>query len=248
MFSEQRVALITGGNSGIGRATAIELAKHGVYVALLDLRKPEAAAMEIERQGGQALALEGSVANRQDCLNAVANIKKHWGRVDILVNCAGVLVDKTIKNLTEEIWDQIHSVNLKGTLFTIQAVQPVMKEQNWGRIVNIASAAYVGNFGQSAYATSKAGVVTLTKVAALEMARSNVTVNCIAPGMVKTPMTEGLSADVLEAKCKSIPIGRIGETADIVHMILCFVSEGAGYITGQTIFVDGGSTMVKKPF
>lgn len=176
----------------------------------------------------------------------VDTVKERWGKVDILVNCAGILYDCTIKKLKEEMWDKVQRINLKGLLFCIQAVQRYMTEQKYGRIVTLSSGAYLGNFGQAAYSASKAGVVSLTKTAALEMAKYGITVNCVAPGLIETPMTSSLTQETSEKIAKSIPIGRIGKPEDVAHIILSLLDDDAGYTTGQIIHIDGGATVGTK--
>jgi len=245
MNLQDRVAMITGGGSGIGRAISLVLAKDGAKVAVLDLNVKNASgtAREIESLGGHSLAAECDVGSRESCFSAVDEITKRWGRLDILITCAGILIDNVIKKITEETWDKVHRINLKGTLFCIQAVQEIMKQQQYGRILTLASGAYLGGFGQAAYGASKAGVVNLTKVAALEMAKYGVTVNCIAPGLVETPMTAGMPQDAYAKIAKTIPVGRIAKPEDIAHLARALVADEASYITGQIIFVDGGATL-----
>jgi len=248
MIQQGRVAMVTGAGSGIGREIAVTLAKRGVKVAGFDLNQDaaEETSTLIAQLGGEAIAASGNVANRDNCFAAVENILKKWGRLDIQVNCAGVLIDNVIKKITDENWDLVHSINLKGTLYCIQAALEPMKEGRYGRIVNLSSGACVGKPGQAAYSTSKAAVVTLTKVAAQEFSRYAITVNCIAPGFVETPMTAGMPIDAFEKIVSSIPLGRIGKPEDIAHLAMAFVADEAGYITGQTVFVDGGSSLGKK--
>jgi len=244
MIDKERVAFVSGAGSGIGREVALSLAGSGVKVVVFDLNADHAAATVkmLEEVGGSGLAVSGDVSNHEDVEHAVDAAVKNLGRIDILVNCAGVLIDSTIKKLDEKTWDKVQSINLKGTFLLIQAAMKVMSEQKYGRIVTLASGAYLGNFGQAAYAASKAGVVSLTKTAALECAKHGITVNCVAPGLVKTPMTEGMPEEAYAALAKGIPMGRIGEPRDIANIILALVADESDYITGQIIHVDGGAT------
>lgn len=248
MIGENRVALVSGAGSGIGQRIALELGKAGARVAAFDLNFEAAKATEakIREAGGQGFAVSGDVSKRDDCFAAVSSVLSNWGRLDIQVNCAGILIDNVIKNITEETWDKIHAINLKGPLFCMQAALAPMKEQQYGRILNMASAACLGNAGQAAYSTAKAGVVTLTKVAAQEFSRYGITVNAVAPGMVETPMIANVPPEAFEKIVSGIPMGRIGTPDDIAHMSLALVADEADYVTGQIVFVDGGSTLRKK--
>ena len=245
MTVKDRIALVTGGGSGIGRQVSLSLANSGAKVAVVDIHIDNAlkTVMEIKEAGGDAIALQCDVGVKEECFNSVGSVIEKWGKVEILVTCAGILFDKSLSKLTEEAFDKVHKINLKGPLFFIQAAIDPMKKQQFGRIVNLASAAYLGNPGQTAYSTSKGGVVSLTRVAALELARYGITVNCVAPGMVETPMTAGMPPEAYENIAKAIPVGRIGKPEDISHMILSLVADEASYTTGQTIFIDGGLTV-----
>jgi NAD(P)-dependent dehydrogenase (short-subunit alcohol dehydrogenase family) len=244
MIHEGRVALVTGSGSGIGKEVALTLAKNGAKVVVFDLNPDNARATldEIQKLGAYGMALEGDVSDRDDVFRVIGTVVERWGKIDILVNCAGILYDCFIKKLTETMWDKVQRINLKGTLFCIQAVQEVMSNQKYGRIVTLASGAYLGNLGQAAYAASKAGVVSLTKTAALEMARYGITVNCVAPGLVETPMTAGMPPEAYQKLKKGIPLGRIGLPQDVAHIIMALVADEAGYTTGQVIHIDGGVT------
>jgi NAD(P)-dependent dehydrogenase (short-subunit alcohol dehydrogenase family) len=221
------------------------LASSGAKVAVVDINFDSAVqtVLEIKEAGGNAIALQCDISVKEECFHIVESVIEKWDKLEILVNCAGILFDKSLKNITEEAFDKVHKINLKGPLFFIQAAIEPMKKQQYGRILNIASAAYLGNPGQVMYGTSKAGVVSLTRVAALELARYGITVNCVAPGMVETPMTAGMPSEAYENLVKVIPLGRIGRPEDISHMILSLVADEASYTTGQTIFIDGGLTV-----
>ena len=244
MISEGRVAVVTGGGSGIGEAIAMKLAQNGARVAILDISKENAdkVAGNIQAMGKEAIAVPCDVSKKDDCQKAAQAAIDQWGRLDILVHCAGILYDAPLKKLTEENWDRVYNVNVKGTLFCIQAVQEQMTKQKYGRIVTVGSAAYLGNAYQAAYSSAKGAVVSLTKVTALELARYGITANCIAPGLVETPMTAGMAPEAKEGLAKSIPLGRLGQPEDIAHMALTLVADEAGYVTSQIIIIDGGLT------
>ena len=191
MIEKGRVAVITGAGSGIGKEVAIALSKKGVKVVAVDIKQDAVnkTAKEICDAGNEAIGVAVDVTNKEKIDAAMEKVIEKWGRLDILVHCAGILYDCTIKKLAENDWDRVLNINAKGTYLMMQAAFMKMSENKYGRIVNMASAAYLGNFGQAAYCASKAGVVSLTRVGALEFARKGVTVNAVAPGIVETPMT-----------------------------------------------------------
>lgn len=240
-----RTAIITGGGSGIGRATALALASKGARVVAADIQ-PDATqdtVGAIQAAGGEATAVIVDVT-RPDSVSAMANqAVARYGAVDILVTCAGTMRDARLERLSEAHWDQVLDVNLKGTFLAIQAVAPVMKERNWGRIVTVASIAHRGNFGQANYSASKGGVVSLTRTAALELAGRGVTVNCVVPGMIDTPLLAGMKPSVREAIAAKIPVGRIGQPDELAGAILFLASDMAAYITGAVLDFDGGLTV-----
>lgn len=248
MFEKGRVAVVTGGGSGIGRSIAMALGREGVKVAILDLNQDAMNETDeaMNSNGFESFPICIDISKREDCYAAVNSVIAKWGRIDLLVNCAGILIDNTIKKITEDVWDKVHAINLKGPLFCMQAVQEHMKAQGYGRILNMTSAAYLGNAGQGAYSSSKAGLVALTKVAAQEYSRFGVTVNCIAPGMVETPMTANIPSEIFDKIVAGIPLGRVGYPDDISHMAIALLADAAGYVTGQVVFVDGGSTLRRR--
>ncbi|MCA1645038.1 MAG: 3-oxoacyl-ACP reductase FabG [Chloroflexi bacterium] len=242
---EGKVALVTGGGGGIGAATAQRLACEGAQVAVLDLRADgvRETVGAIESAGGHALGLVGDVSDARQIQGLVAEAKERFGRIDILVNNAGINRDALAARLTEEQWDQVLTVNLKATFLCAQAVQPCMREQNDGRIVNTASIAALGNVGQANYAASKAGVIGLTKTLALEWARYGIRVNCVAPGGTDTRMTAGIPADVREKLTGTIPMKRFAQPSEIAAVHAFLASDDASFITGQVLFVDGGASI-----
>lgn len=240
-----RVALVTGAAAGIGAATARRFAQEGALLALNDVSAETLAFVveELQGAGTQTLAVVGDVARRPDVERMVAETLRAFGRVDILVNNAGIARDALAAKMTEEQWDQVLAVNLKGTFLCAQAVLPGMRERGWGRVINTASVGVRGNIGQANYAASKAGVIGLTRTLALEYARYGVTVNCVAPGAVMTRMLAAVPDAIREKIVARIPAGRIGQPEEVAAAHAFLASEEAAYITGQVLFVDGGMSV-----
>ncbi|WP_018635446.1 SDR family NAD(P)-dependent oxidoreductase [Parafrankia elaeagni] len=243
-----RVAVVTGGASGIGRSCALRLARDGARVAVLDLNAADAkeVAAEIQAEGGSALAVGVDVADRASVDAALAETREHLGPVAILVNSAGKTASNRFLNISLELWTSILTVNLTGTFHCCQAAVPDMIEAGWGRIVNISSSsAHSGQAYMTHYVASKAGVIGLTKSLALELGPNGITVNTIPPGFVDTPMLRdserkgrfGMSVDEHAART---PVRRVGRPEDIAAACSFLASEEAGYITGQIIGVNGG--------
>ncbi|MCI0477708.1 MAG: beta-ketoacyl-ACP reductase [Anaerolineales bacterium] len=253
MKLQDQVALITGAGSGIGRATALCFAKEGARVVVCDM--DEAGAQEtvqlIADSGGQSIAVIGNVAERADAQKIVDATLAQFGRLDILINNAGItrdaltlrIKDDELKMMSDEQWDAVFGVNLKGTWLMAQLAAVPMIKQNYGRIVNTASVGAYGNVGQANYSASKAGVIGLTKTLALEWARFNIRVNCIAPGAVKTRMTAAIPEKLQAALTERIPLRRFAEPDEIARVHLFLVSDDSSYITGQVLGVDGGVTV-----
>jgi NAD(P)-dependent dehydrogenase (short-subunit alcohol dehydrogenase family) len=245
MRLDGKVALVTGAANGIGAATARRLAREGATLVLVDLSEGDLAqtAAAIADAGGEVLALGGNVSQAAEVASVVEQAKARFGRIDILINNAGINRDAMAHRLTEENWDAVLEVNLKGSFLCAQAVMPVMREQNDGRIVNTASIAALGNVGQSNYAASKAGLIGLTRTLALEWSRYNIRVNCVAPGGTDTRMTAGIPDNIRERIMQRIPLKRFATPDEIAATHAFLVSDDASYITGQTIFVDGGTSI-----
>ncbi len=241
-----KVALVTGAAQGIGKAVALLLARHGadIVVSDINLEKAEETAKEIESIGPKAMAIKVNVASLNDVERMVEAVLKKFGKIDILINNAGITRDKLILRMTEEDWDIVLNVNLKGTFNCTKAVVRHMAKQRSGKIVSIASVVgEMGNAGQVNYAASKAGVIGLTKTIAREFAQRGINVNAIAPGYIETPMTEVLSDKVKEELKRLIPMERLGKPEDVAETVLFLVSEESNYITGQVLNVNVGIYM-----
>lgn len=237
-------AIVTGASRGIGRAIAIELAKNGANVLINYAGSENAAnetANECKQFGVEVIVFKADVSNTEEVVAMVEKANEVFGRIDILVNNAGITRDKLVMAMSEDDFDDVININLKGTFNCTKMVSKLMMKQRYGRIINISSIIGVrGNAGQTNYAASKAGIIGLTKSVAKELAARNVTVNAIAPGMIETDMTDVLSDKVKEAMLGSIPAKRAGKPEDIAYAVAFLASKEAEYITGQTICVDGG--------
>jgi 3-oxoacyl-[acyl-carrier protein] reductase len=246
MRLKDKVALITGGARGIGRAIALLFAKEGADIAIADIniKEAEKTSQEIAALGRRSLALELDVTASKKVEEAINKILDKLGKVDILVNNAGITKDNLILRMSEQEWDAVLAVNLKGTFNCTKALAKVMIKQRSGRIINIASIiGMIGNPGQSNYSASKAGIIALTKTTAKELSSRNITVNAVAPGFIQTEMTAGLPEDLKQKMLAAIPLGKFGSPEDVAGVCLFLASEDSGYITGQTIVVDGGMVM-----
>ena len=239
-----KAALITGGGRGIGAAVARALAREGCDVALVDLSAfddAESLAAELRSLGGRALAIRADVSNLAAAKEAVNTTVSTFGRLDVLVCNAGIARDGMVWKLTESAWDEVMAVNLKGTFAYCQAVAPVFRAQGSGRIVTVASINGLrGKVGQANYAASKAGVIALTKTLARELGNKGITVNCVAPGMVRTEMVSALSDATRQNAANESALGRIAEPDDVASVVTFLCSARAKHLTGTVIKVDGG--------
>ena len=246
MRLKDKLALVTGGAQGIGRDIALLFAKEGADVVIGDvnLAKAEATQKEIEALGRRSLAVELDVTAYPKVEEAINKILDKFTKIDILVNNAGITKDNLLLRMNESDWDAVIQVNLKGTFNCTKAVSRPMIKQRSGRIVNIASIiGIIGNPGQANYSASKAGIIALTKTTAKELASRNITANAVAPGFIQTEMTARLPEELKQKMLAVIPLARFGAPLDVARVCLFLASEEAGYITGQTIVVDGGMVM-----
>lgn len=249
MVHEVRTAIVTGGARGIGAAVARRLADDGMKVAVLDLDAQACAPVveAITATGGQALAVGANVADEAEVGAAVDRVVEQLGSPTVLVNNAGIIRDNMLHKMSVEDWDAVLGVHLRGAFLMSRAVQPYVREAQWGRIVNLSSTSALGNLGQANYSAAKAGMQGFTKTLAIELGRFNVTANAIAPGFIQTDMTAATAQRIgmefeqfISMAASQIPVGRVGQPEDIAHTVSFLVSEGAGFVSGQVIYVAGG--------
>ena len=240
---ENKIALVTGAARGIGQAIALQLAADGADLALCDVKAEwlEDTIAKVKALGRRAEGYAMDVASAAAVGEAVAKILADFGRIDVLVNNAGITRDTLLIRMTEEDWDAVLDINLKGAFLTTKAVVKSMMKQRSGAIVNIASVVGImGNPGQANYTASKAGLIALTKTTAKEMGSRNIRVNAVAPGFIHTAMTDKLSEPVKDAMLKMVPLGRLGEPEDVAKAVAFLASDNAAYVNGQTLAVCGG--------
>jgi 3-oxoacyl-[acyl-carrier protein] reductase len=247
VIERDRVAIVTGGGRGIGRAVALRLAAEGANVAI-SYRSNDDAAQEtaeaVREAGVECEVFKGDVASPEDVQVLFEGVTDAFGRLDILVNNAGLTRDNLMLRMKEEEFDEVLRTNLGGTYLCTRAALRPMIRARWGRIVNVSSVVgLVGNAGQANYAASKAGIIGFTKSVAREVAQRGITANAVAPGYVETELTGRLPENVKVAIRTQVPMGRFGEAEEVAEVVTFLAGEGAGYVTGQTIAVDGGMTM-----
>ncbi len=236
-------AIVTGGTRGIGKAIAMALAEQGIDVIITGLNEERAnsAAAEIASKGSTCHALRADVSKAKDVEELFKFVTKHFERLDILINNAGITKDNLLLRVKEEDWDAVINTNMKGTYLCTQEAIKMMARQKYGRIVNLSSVvAYIGNPGQTIYSASKAGIIGFTRSVALEYAKRGITVNAIAPGFIKTDMTDRIPEKIKEQILSMIPMGTYGTGKDIAKTVLFLISPDSSYITGQVIHVNGG--------
>jgi NAD(P)-dependent dehydrogenase (short-subunit alcohol dehydrogenase family) len=249
MRLKDKAAIVTGAGRGIGEGVALRFAEEGAKVVVNDVNDTDVqrTVETIRTRGGKAVAVVGSVASREIAQKMVDTAVKEFGTVDILVNNAGIIRDAMLHKMTDEQWDQVIEVNLKGVFLCTQCAARVMREKGYGKIINISSTSWRGNPGQLNYSATKAGVIGMTKTAAKELAPKGINVNVIAPGMIWTDMIKSMPPAVVERMEKGlafiVPLNRKGLPRDIAHLALFLASEESSFITGQLIHCDGGMIM-----
>src|SRR3984885_1548778 len=243
MRLKDKVALITGGANGIGLATTERFAKEGAKIIMWDVSdKGKEVVERLGKAGHAAIFKKVSVTEQDEVQSGVAEGREHFGRIDILINNAGITKDRTLLKMSKQEWDDVIAVNLTGVFNCTQAVAPIMKAQNYGRIVSAASnVAIRGNYGQTNYVATKSAIIGMTKVWAMELGRFGITANCIAPGFIHTAMTDAMPEEVRKQSIPHIPLGKWGVPDDIANGYLYLASDEASFVSGICLTIDGGA-------
>jgi NAD(P)-dependent dehydrogenase (short-subunit alcohol dehydrogenase family) len=249
MMLEGKVAVVTGAASGIGLAIARELAAQGSSVAVADIagEAADAAAASIVDDGGMAVGIQADVTSRDAVEALFGKVEAELGPVDIQVNNAGISIDRGVRRITDEDWQRTIAVNQTGVFLCSQAAAISMIPRKTGRIINIASRAWLGWYGQLSYASSKGGVVSATRALAIELAKHGITVNCVAPGLIDTPLLQAEPPEVMERLLTAQPMGTLGSPADVAHAARFLASPTAKAVTGQVLYVCGGKSLYAQP-
>lgn len=246
-MNNNKFALVTGAGKGIGRTLAIEFAKEGYSIGI-NYRSNDEEALEIkeicEKNGVKAILLKADVSKFEECENIFKIIKDEFGKIDVLINNAGITKDNLIIKMSPEDFQDVININLNSAFYCMKLASRMMMKQREGKIINISSVVGLhGNAGQTNYSASKAGIIGMTKTLAKELSSRNINVNAIAPGFIKTSMTDKLNDEMVEKIKESIPLGKLGDPEDIANIVLFLASDKANYITGQVISVDGGMSI-----
>src|SRR6185295_5432796 len=243
MRLKNKIALITGGANGIGLATTERFAKEGAKIILWDVSdKGSDVAERLRKEGYEIIFKKVSVTNRQEVQTAVDEARGYFGSIDILINNAGITKDRTLLKMSMEEWNDVLSINLSGVFNCTQAVAPIMKEQQYGRIVSASSnVAIRGNYGQTNYVATKSAIIGMVKVWALELGRFGITANCIAPGFIETAMTDAMPEEIRKQSIAHIPVGHWGQPQDIANGYLYLASDEASFVNGICLTIDGGA-------
>ena len=240
---KEAVVVVTGASRGLGRAIAEEVARGGAKVVVNYSRSQEPAeelVNEISENGGEAIAVQADVSDAEQAQKLIDQAIEEYGRIDVLVNNAGINIDRTLKKLSVDDWDKVIQVDLNSAFYTVHAVLPHMTEQGGGKIINMSSfVGEAGNIGQANYSAAKAGLLGFTKTAAKELARNGITVNAICPGFIETDMVASIPEDARDKLLKTVPLGRFGQPEEIARAV-CYLVEDGDYITGQSLDINGG--------
>ncbi|HPB52116.1 MAG: 3-oxoacyl-[acyl-carrier-protein] reductase [Saprospiraceae bacterium] len=240
---ENKIAVITGGGSGIGRATALRFADEGAHVIIWDVadKKGEEAITALKDKGSNAAYYHVDTTDKEQIAKATEDVISRYGRIDILINNAGITKDSTLLKMTDEQWERVIDVNLNGVYHCTRAIAPIMAQNNYGRIINASSVVGLfGNFGQTNYAATKAGLIGMTQTLSKELGRNGITVNAVAPGFIATEMIQLMPEDVLAGMEAKVPVKRLGQPEEVAALYAFLASDEAAYINGAVIRIDGG--------